>query len=38
MAKKTGHLTVMPADGKCEGCGAPIGEEIYETDDVWNSI
>lgn len=28
------HLVVVPEDGKCEGCGQPIGEEIFETEDM----
>lgn len=28
------HLVVVPEDGKCEGCGQPIGGEVFETEDM----
>lgn len=39
------HLTVIPEDGLCEGCHEPIGENVYETEDMivvcekcWNML
>lgn len=34
MDNETVYLTVVPADGKCEGCGDPVGDAIFETDDM----
>jgi Zn finger protein HypA/HybF involved in hydrogenase expression len=34
MSDEVIHLTVVPADGKCEGCGELIGDELFETDDM----
>ena len=34
MTEETVHLTVIPKDGLCEGCGEPIEEEIFETEDM----
>lgn len=28
------QIIVMPEDGLCEGCHEPIGEEVFETDDM----
>jgi hypothetical protein len=26
------YLLVVPADGLCQGCGDPLGEEVFEDD------
>lgn len=28
------RLIVLPDDGKCEGCGGPLGGRAFETDDM----
>lgn len=28
------QVIVLPEDGRCEGCGDPLGEEISETEDM----
>ena len=34
MTEEVINLVVVPDDGLCEGCGEPIGEEIFETGDM----
>lgn len=34
MSEEAIQLIVRPEDGLCEGCSEPLGEEIFETDDM----
>ena len=34
MASEYVQIVVVPEDGLCEGCRQPIGEEVFETDDM----
>lgn len=27
-------IVVVPEDGLCEGCREPLGEDMFETDDM----